>query len=197
MNIALFDFDGTVTTRETFPDFIRQAVPPKRLALGKLLLAPLVLGYRAGVVSGTTVRASIVKFGFTGLPASDVECAGAAFAQDVLPTLLRADVMDRIAWHKAQGATVAVVSGGFDVYLAPWCDTHGLALLCSRLEHVDGILTGRYLGPQCVGEEKAARIRAAYDLWRYAQIHAYGDTPEDRAMLALATHKTYRGQRVA
>ncbi|MBX3726794.1 MAG: hypothetical protein KF823_12860 [Xanthomonadales bacterium] len=44
MDLALFDFDGTITHRETMPDFLRAAVRPARLAVGKLLFAPLVLG---------------------------------------------------------------------------------------------------------------------------------------------------------
>ena len=31
----------------------------------------------------------------------------------------------------------------------------------------------------------------------YAAIHAYGDTHEDQAMLAMAHHRTYRGHVVA
>ena len=29
MNLALFDFDGTITTREMFADFMGQAVAPR------------------------------------------------------------------------------------------------------------------------------------------------------------------------
>ena len=38
-------------------------VPPRRLAIGKVLFAPLVLAYRLGLVSGTTVRAALVSMG--------------------------------------------------------------------------------------------------------------------------------------
>lgn len=106
--------------------------------------------------------------------------------------MLRAEAMACIVWHRAHGDTVAVVSGGFDVYLHPWCARHGLDLLCSTLAQHNGALTGRHLGRQCVGKEKARRVRAAYDLSRYARIHAYGDTRED-----LAHARWYRWERVA
>jgi phosphoserine phosphatase len=60
------------------------------------------------------------------------------------------------------------------------------------LEERGGVLTGRYRGLQCVGEEKARRVRAHYDLSRYGRVHAYGDTPEDHALLALAHCRSYR-----
>jgi phosphoserine phosphatase len=43
MNLALFDFDGTITTREMLPDFFRLAIPSHRLFIGKILLAPLII----------------------------------------------------------------------------------------------------------------------------------------------------------
>ncbi|MDE2086073.1 MAG: HAD family hydrolase, partial [Xanthomonadaceae bacterium] len=70
---------------------------------------------------------------------------------------------------------------------------HGLELVCSILEIRNGRLTGGYHGAQCVGEEKARRVRERYDLAAYAQCHASGDTHEDEAMLALAHKRFYRG----
>lgn len=194
MNLALFDFDGTITTREMMPDFMIAAVPPLRLAVGRVLLAPLVVGYKLGLVSGRVVRAVIVRFGFTGVSEAVLAEAGRRFARDVLPGVLRPQAMERIAWHQAQGDTVVVVSGALDVYLSHWCAAHGLPLVCSSLEVRDGTMTGRYAGPQCVRAEKARRVAEHYDLSGYARVYAYGDTPEDHDLLALAHHRYYRWQ---
>jgi phosphatidylglycerophosphatase C len=193
-DLALFDFDGTLTTREMLPDFFRRAIPRQRLWLGQVLLAPLIIGYRLGWVPGTMVRAAIVRVGLAGLPLVDYRRHGEAFANEVLPGVLRADAMARLHWHQARGDTVVVVSGAFDVYLEPWCRQHGVALICSALEHDGQRLTGRYLGPQCVRAEKPARVVARYDLARFERVHAYGDTVEDLDLLAIAHHRYYRGK---
>lgn len=192
-DLALFDFDGTLTNRETMPAFMRWAVPRPRLVAGTLLLAPWVAGYRRGWVSGVAVRAAVVRFGFAGMPRARVQVCGEAFAAEALPAELRPEAMARLRWHRERGDVVAVVSGGLDVYLAPWCRAHGLALICSRLEHRHGRLTGRYLGEQCVGEAKARQVRERYDLSGYGRIWAYGDTHEDLALLDLAHRRFYRG----
>lgn len=197
MTLALFDFDGTITTRETMPDFVRLSVSRPRLMLGQVLLAPLVIGYKLGFVSGTFVRRAIVRFGYSGTTVAALEAHGHDFARSALPSMLRPEIMQRIAWHKSQGHTVSVVSGGLDAYLAPWCHEHGLELICSALQHRDGVLTGRYLGQQCVLAEKARRVRERYDLNTFHEIYAYGDTPEDKDLLSIATHRYYRGQEVA
>jgi phosphatidylglycerophosphatase C len=197
MNLALFDFDGTITTREMFPDFMYLAVEPHRLAFGKVALAPLVVGYKLGLVPGTTVRAAVVRFGFSGVPIAKLEEHGRSFAQSALPPVVRPEAIERINWHKSQGDTVVVVSGAFDVYLRHWCQELQVGLLCSSLEQRDGILTGRYLGRQCVREEKARRVREAFDLSSYNRIYAYGDTSEDQDLLALAHERYYQWQQVA
>ena len=196
MNLALFDFDGTITTREMFPDFVHLAVEPRRLAFGEVVLAPLIVGYKLGLVPGTTVRAAIVKFGFSGVSLAALQNSGRKFAQSALPTAVRPEALERINWHKSQGDTVVVVSGAFDVYLSHWCKAHNLELICSSLEHKDGVLTGRYFGRQCVREEKAHRVKKAYDLSRYKRIYAYGDTKEDLDLLALAHEQYYQWQLV-
>ncbi len=88
---------------------------------------------------------------------------------------------------------MAVVSGAFDVYLDPWCRAHGVELMCSSLETIDGVLTGRYAGKQCVREEKARRVRERYDLDAFDAVYAYGDTREDFDLLEIADHAWYRG----
>lgn len=196
MDLALFDFDGTLTTRETFPDFMRYAVARPRLLAGGVLLAPVVFGYRRGWVAGNPTRASIVQVGLRGVDAVRLRAQGQAFARDVLPAVLRPEAMARLSWHRERGDRVIVVSGGLDVYLAPWCATQAVELACSVLAERDGRITG-YAGAQCVGEEKVRRIRALCDPQAYAAVHAYGDTHEDHAMLAMAHYRTYQGRAMA
>lgn len=196
MNLALFDFDGTITTREMLPAFVYSAVPPRRLRVGKLLLAPWVAGYKFGWVSGVSIRKKIAYAGFRGMREADYLAAGKRFARDALPLVLRPEAMARIAWHKERGDTVVVVSGGFDVYLSHWCRAHWLELICSKLEVVDGALTGRYDGAQCVRDEKPRMVRERYALDDFDAVYAHGDTPEDFALLEIADHRWYRGERM-
>ena len=194
MDLALFDFDGTITDREMFAPYLVQAATPRRLAVGKWLLAPLVIGYKLGWLSPGLVRAAAIRFSLTGASLAHLQASGVAFAERVLPATLRSEALERLRWHQARGDTVVVVSGALELALAHWCAQHGVELLASRLEIRDGIATGRYAGAQCASEEKVRRIRERFDLSRFETIHAYGDTPEDEAMLALAHRRWYRWQ---
>jgi HAD superfamily hydrolase (TIGR01490 family) len=192
MDLALFDFDGTITTHETMPVFVRATASRPRLVLGSLLLWPLIAGYRRGLVSGSRVRAAIVRVAYTGRPAAWLQAHGAAFARDYLDRHLRPEALRRIAWHRARGDAILVVSGGLGDYLRPWAEAHGLELACSELERRGDRLTGRYAGAQCAGAEKARCVAARFDLAAFERVHAYGDTAEDEHLLAMATERFYR-----
>ncbi|MGL6289185.1 MAG: HAD-IB family phosphatase [Silanimonas sp.] len=191
--LVLFDFDGTLTTVETFPLFVRFAAPPWRVRLGGLLLAPLVLGYRAGWVSGTTIRAAVARLAFADMPVAQFDAAAREFVASLLPRLMRTDALAALRDARERGDRVVVVSGNFDALLRPWCAAEGVELLASMLEVRDGRLTGRYAGPQCVGDTKARRIRAVFGDWPRERIEAHGDTPEDLPMLSMAVKASYRG----
>lgn len=194
MNLALFDFDGTITTRETFGDFIYFAVPRVRLGVGQVMLAPMVVAYKLGLVSGHVMRAAAVRIGLAGMDTARASELGVQFATEALPSLLRPEVMSRIADHQAAGDRVIVVSGALELFLKPWCEAHGLEAIGSRLESRSGRLTGRYAGPQCVASEKVARVLGALDPDSYEQVFAYGDTSDDFDLLRMAHHRTYRGR---
>lgn len=197
MDLALFDFDHTITTRDTYSGFLRRIATPQQLAQARWTVGPWLLGYRAKLISAKSVRARVTQVGFQGRDAAEIAAHGAPYARDTLSQVLRPEMMQQIEWHHAQGHTVALVSASLDLYLQPWCEQHGLELICNRLEHGDdGLLTGRYAERDC-GPHKAALIQARYDLPRYQRIHAYGDSHEDKPMLALAHERWYRGVRIA
>ncbi|GGA81912.1 hydrolase [Arenimonas soli] len=192
MDLALFDFDGTITDREMFVPFLAHAVERRRFALGKLVLGPLALGYKAGFVSGDTIRAAAVRVGLTGVAVGHVQEAGESFASDVLPGVIRPVALERIRWHQERGDEVAVVTGALELAVGPWGRAHGLHVIGSVLAEIDGYFTGRYAGAQCLREEKVRRVCQRYELASYGAVHVYGDTPDDFALLGLADHGTYR-----
>lgn len=192
MNLALFDFDGTITASDTFTPFLRFAVRRRRVLAGAVLLAPLSIAYHCRMVPACRARPIAARFGFRGEDARTIRKLGRRYAAEVLPGCTRGVALDRITWHQQQGDLVVVVSASLDVYLQPWCDRIGVACICTRLEEGDGRLTGRYCGGDCSGAEKARRIVGHYELSRFRTVYAYGDTAEDREMLEMAHRRYYR-----
>jgi phosphatidylglycerophosphatase C len=196
MNLALFDFDGTITTGDTFTPFLRFAIPAIRAIVGGLVLTPVLVAHRLRWISTPQTRPLVARVGFQAVRASYLRELGRGYASEVLPTVVRPEALERLRWHQRQGDVVAVVSAGLEVYLGPWCHTQGTALICTELEERHGRMTGRYRHGDCSGARKAELIRAGFDLRRFDTVYAYGDTAEDREMLALANRRYYRWKEV-
>ena len=196
MNLALFDFDHTLTSIDTYGCFLRTIATPRQLSEAKSKIGPWIVGYRMDLVSAAGLRARATRLAFNGRSQYDIVRQGERFATGILPGTLRPDMMHRLQQHRSNGDEVVIVSGSLDAYLQPWCAQHGLALICNRLEADGDLLTGRYEGGDC-GADKVTRIRARYNLETYARIYAYGDSREDLPMLALAHERWYRGNRLA
>ena len=124
------------------------------------------------------------------------EFSGRRYAAEVIPGVIRRRAVDRIEWHQRQGDLVVVVSASLDAYLRPWCEAAGVELICTELEGRGGRLTGRYRHGDCSGAEKLRRILERHEPGRYPLVYAYGDTSEDREMLALAHRKYYRWKEI-
>jgi phosphatidylglycerophosphatase C len=194
MDLALFDFDGTITVKDTYTGFIRLVVGPARKVIGGAILSPVILANRAGLMSDVTARPIVARVAFGGDVEARARRIGEAYAADVLPGLTRPVALERIAWHRARGDRIVVVSASLDLYLDPWCRANSVEVICTRLEAKGGRLTGRCIDGDCSGDEKARRIRAQIDRSRYETVYAYGDTEEDRPMLEMADKRFFRWQ---
>jgi phosphatidylglycerophosphatase C len=192
MNLVLFDFDGTITSTDSWTPFMRFAIPRLRLAAGRVLLLPVVAGYRLGAVSASRGREIAARVAFQGERAAAIRQRGVEYALTTLPLDVRPQALERIESHRSRGDHVVVVSASLDVYLAPWCQAQGLDVICTVLEERAGRFTGRYVHGDCSGAEKVRRVRERYQLERYAAVYAYGDSAEDREMLECAHQKYYR-----
>lgn len=192
MHLALFDFDGTITHRDSLTDFIPYAVGWKRFCAGLVVLTPALSLFALKLLANDKTKEIVLKHYFCGWPQERFLAVAEKFANEKLPSLTKPSAMERIRWHKQQNHTIAVVSASPELYLLPWCRKEGLELIGTRLEIVDGKMTGKLDGANCHGREKIQRIRKKYDLTKFERIYAYGDSESDRCQQEIAHEFHFR-----
>ena len=188
--VAVFDVDGTLTTEDCVVPVLRRAAGDRKLALA-LLRRPLRL-------AGALLRRdrdglkALATGSLAGTAAVELDRLGTAFARDFVTQRLRDDTTARLRRHRELGHAVLLASASYEAYLVPLgahLEVDGV--VCTRLERdASGRLTGRLLGANCRGPEKARRVRE----WlgeaglANAEMWAYGDSPGDAELLAAADH---------
>ena len=191
-SLALFDFDGTITTHDSFRDFLLFFFGKWRFMLGCLRAAPWLIAFLLRLINNQTAKQQVTRIFFAGMPQKNFEEKAKAFATGILNDIVRPAAVEKIRWHRQQGHRVILVSASFTDYLKFWCEQHGIEIISTRLETKDGVLTGNFATPNCFGPEKVRRIREVVDIAEYQTIYAYGDSRGDREMLAIAHEKGYR-----
>ncbi|NOY23504.1 MAG: haloacid dehalogenase-like hydrolase [Acidobacteria bacterium] len=190
--LALFDLDGTLTDRDSFRDLLRFSFGSFRLIGGLLATLPWTLFYAAGLCSAKTAKERVFRRFFAGMPETEFTIRMEKYSLKRLPLLLRPGALKKLRWHREQGHDTFIVSASILNWIEPWAKNEGIGVIATEVEIKDGTVTGRFSTPNCRGEEKITRILEEISLPGYEKIFAYGDTPHDRPMLAIATDPIYQ-----
>lgn len=192
MQLACFDFDGTITKKDTFLEFIKFTHGKPRFYAGFIFLSPILLLYKAGFIPNWRAKEWVISYFYKGYQYTDLENLGNQFALQEIPALIRPAALARIQWHLAQAHRVIIISASLDVWLKSWCDKMDIQLIATHLEVKQGVVTGKLGCQNCYGSEKVNRIKKEITITDYQLIHAYGDSRGDKEMLDMSHKKYYR-----
>ena len=190
--VVAFDFDGTLTIRDSFTTFLRWRAGPGAWALGLVKMAPAVAAYARDRDRGRIKAASVKEF-LKGVSRTQLEADAERFADQAWAGFMRPDALK--VWNDwgARGAHRVIVTASPETTVTPFARRLGAeGLLGTQFAFdSDDRITGAFASPNCRGEEKVRRLRAAYG----DDVHltaAYGDTSGDTEMIAAADEKGFR-----
>lgn len=187
VELIAFDFDGTITTKDTFALFLRYYAGTTRWALNLIMLLPGFIAYGLRIIDRNAVKKQVVSRFFGGESQAGVKARAERFAREVIPGLVRPDALAEVKAKLARGEAVALVSASINDYLDVWAQDNGiLKVIATRLAANGDVLTGALDGPNCWGEGKLASIAAEMSPKNYVIAEAYGDSEGDKPMLVAA-----------
>lgn len=190
--LVLFDFDGTITTKDTLLEFLIFYRGYTRFLAGMIWLSPILVMYKLKLIPNWKAKQYCLRHFIGGENADKFRAKCSEFTQRILPGLIRPGAAAAIRKYAGENATVAVVSASAENWVSPWCEQNGLLCVATQLEIENGTITGNLCGENCYGPVKASRIRQQFNLSAYNEIIAYGDSSGDREMFALAHRQFYR-----
>jgi len=190
--LALFDFDGTITTDDSLIKFIRFVIGDIKFVAGMAVMSPMLTAYKLKLIPNYKAKQYMLSYFFKGISEEKFVKVANEYSLKHIDTILRPKAMKKITWHKEQRHKVVIVSASIECWLKPWCDKNNLDLIATKIEVKDNIITGKFSTKNCYGIEKANRVQEQYNLNDYDHIYAYGDSRGDKELLELADESFYK-----
>jgi len=202
-NISAFDFDGTLTTRDTLLLFIRHARSRWALLGGLLLFSPLLVLMKLHLADNGRTKERLFAHYFRGMLERDFDALCQSFARSHTH-ILRTAGLRAIQQALDRGERVVILSASIDRWVEACLrqflvSSSQFQVLGTEIEVADGRLTGRFATPNCYGSEKVRRLKEYLkevsprgDVEGAPFIIAYGDSRGDKELLDYADESHYK-----
>ena len=185
---AVFDLDGTLTTKDSFVAFLLTfGVRFSRYA-GLATMPVWITVYLARMMKDYELKQRLIADFIAGFDPSAIEEHTAWFCENWLPRHLHPVGHALLQGHLRKGHRVILLSASPDIFVPQIAQTFGInEVICTRVKRIDGVWQGELDGPNCKGEEKLNAIR------RWLGVHdappetySYGDSKSDLPVLSWA-----------
>jgi len=182
---VLFDFDGTLTRRDTFFAYCmaiaRRQEHPVRAMFRVACSMALV---KARLITNHQLKERTAAVLLTGEKESHIARIMQEEGGERLAGKLDTEMVGLLERMREAGANVFLVSSSLDCFLRPFGPAWGLrGIIATRTEVIDGRFTGRLIGRTCNGPEKVARVIEEVGEREARESVAYGDSRGDEDLL--------------
>lgn len=187
-NVVVFDFDGTLTTKDTLLEFIKYACGKKSFYWGFLIYAPILVMMKLHLYPNGKAKQKVFAHFFKGKRYDWFIEKGKRFAS-IIEQFERNDVINKLVNHIHHGDTVYVVTASIEEWVRPWCEQFNISnVIGTKMEVAGGIITGKFCMNNCYGQEKVNRLLQVEPDRDSYYLYAYGDSDGDKEMIDFADH---------
>lgn len=192
MTIAVFDFDGTITTRDTLLEFIRFSRGKRRFYSAFLLFSPLLVAMKLKLYPNWKAKQSVFSYLYKGVPLRQFNEWGRAFSTEI-DKIVRPKALEALKYHLEKGHKVIIISASVENWIKPWAEEAGVHKVLSTQVETDGEehLTGQFLTRNCYGQEKVNRLLEIFPERNKYTLIAYGDSRGDKELIEFADQGYY------
>jgi HAD superfamily hydrolase (TIGR01490 family) len=192
--LAVFDLDGTLSSRDTLLPFLRFVAGTAAFCLRLPLVLALVCAMAVKLVSRQRAKELVLALHLRGMDRFTLAAWGERFAREKMPALLRRQALARLGWHRARGHHCVLASASLALYVAPWARAAGFdEVLATELAFDErDLASGRISGANCHGAEKLRCLEERFGDLSARVVHGYGDSVADRAFLDKCSDAHFR-----
>jgi len=191
LKVAVFDLDGTITYKDTYVDFLLFCLRKQPLRILRApALACYVVVYKAGLRTNHWLKVRFLRTVAGGLGGQRLEDLCSEFSQNTIKNNFKPQALAELQRLRESGYALVLATASFDFYVSRLFDALSMDYLVCTVAKRDraGRITGEIDGKNCIGKEKAERLRILCNEQYWSSIdRAYSDDIVDRPLFELAS----------
>lgn len=184
--VAYFDFDGTLTTRDTLVSFLIHSVGLFTFIIKLPRILPNVILYLFSIITNEEVKQRTLTILVRGKSFQDLDRSAKSFAYGSLSRYIKPEIFAKLEYHKEHKHKVILVSANLAIYLRYWATLHELdGVIATEIEFENDIATGRLATRNCYAQHKTLRINEYLkrENQRFSYSYGYGNSKGDFPLL--------------
>ena len=183
--LYLFDFDGTLTYKDTMFLYLK-FYNSMKFYVQFVKHIPLFVLLKLKLADAEKVKKSFISSILKGERRTKIEKKSQSFFEKYQDEIFRVNALEFINNIDRTQTESYIVSASLDIWVKPFAEKLEMKLLSTRAEFKNDIFTGNFIGKNCNGPEKVKRIIETVNERKFDKIIAFGDTSGDREMLSWA-----------
>ncbi len=184
--VAYFDFDGTLTSKDTLIPFVLYAVGWSKFLLNLPRVAIIVFLYVFKIINNENAKQRFLTIMLKGMSEDNLDTTAKNFSLTKLDKYLKPDIYSKLEYHKEHKHNIIIISANLAIYLRYWAKKHDLTdIIATEIEFINGVATGVLATRNCYGEQKIMRLQEYLTSKKlnFAYSFGYGNSTGDYELL--------------
>ena len=190
--LAAFDFDGTITQKDTLIEFIKFSKGRIKFYLGFFLFSPLLIAMKLKLYPNWKTKQQLFSCFYKGISINQFNQWGIEFSA-LIDKMLFPKAKETLLFHKNQRDKIIIISASIENWIKPWADKTGVDTVISTQIEIDANekITGNFSTKNCHGQEKVNRLLEAFPNRNEYKLIVYGNDSGDKALIEMADEGYY------
>lgn len=187
--VVAFDFDGTLTKKDSFVEFIKFSKGPIYFYSRLPIILYYWILFKLGFLSIDIAKEKIFGFFFRGMSITEFDDYCQKF-QYVINDFLKQNAITSINSYLENNYETVIISASVENWIIPWATKNNINIIIATQIATDihGKITGKFSSKNCVGQEKVNRLLEVFPSRTSYVLEAYGDSDGDRELINFADH---------
>lgn len=191
--IVVFDFDGTITTKDSFNEFLIYRFGYVKFFRVLIFNSFHIIMYLLKRKTNAEMKSKLFKYFYKNTSYEEYKKDCTSFSKNKLNEIIRPSVLKKIHDYEKAKIKMVILTASFKEWIEPWAKKNGFEkVIATKFEVKDSLIIGTIKEKNsCHAENKVNMLLSEYQNLEQYYLIAYGDSKSDLYFMNLADEKHF------